>query len=139
MQRRFLSTVLDVNTNNVLYYTTNQNQTCYTFLHIQNHSKRSWLNTASFKYSCTPKSNQGWAKGTVEIFFRSQYQYCVYTNQPEFKPVLGWCRHNNILVEVHLARSRFWIPKGRLHVEFLLRWGSTCPNVDHETDHSLGR
>ena len=53
--------------------------------------------------------------------------------------MLRWCRENSIEVEVHLARSRFWIPAGPLHVEFLLRWGAVCKNVDGEKDHALGR
>jgi len=40
---------------------------------------------------------------------------------------------------MHINRTRFWVPEGREHVEFLLRWGDACKCVDWETDHALGR
>jgi len=63
----------------------------------------------------------------------------VYTQQQEFKEVVAWCSSNDLDYEIHLARTRFWVPRGRLLTQFLLRWGTVCTNVDGEKDHSLGR
>ena len=51
---------------------------------------------------------------------------------------MSWVNSRDWEFEVHLARTRFWVPH-RDHVEFILRWGAVCKNVDHETDHALGR
>jgi hypothetical protein len=66
------------------------------------------------------------------------YQFAVYTRSDEFVEVINWLRRNNIRAEVHLNRTRFWIPYGPELLEFLLTWGSVCPRVDDETDHVLG-
>jgi len=66
------------------------------------------------------------------------YQFAVYTRSDEFVEVINWLRRNNIRAEVHLNRTRFWIPYSPELLEFLLTWGSVCPRVDDETDHMLG-
>ena len=66
------------------------------------------------------------------------YQFAVYTQSNDFIEVINWIRRNNIRAEVHLNRTRFWIPYGPELLEFLLTWGSVCPRVDDETDHMLG-
>ena len=49
-------------------------------------------------------------------------QYCVYTSHPDFKQVFEYISTNNILYEVHLNRTRFWIErKSKTHTEFLLK------------------
>ena len=62
----------------------------------------------------------------------------MYTHQSEFREVVSWVNSRDWEFEVHLARTRFWVPHDA-HVEFVLRWGAVCKNVDHETDHALGR
>ena len=79
------------------------------------------------------------AKGTDKIFYTRVFQHCVYTGDPHFLEVMGWLRDHNYKCEPHVARTRFWIPKGPKYTEFVLRWGSVCPNIDHETDHALGQ
>lgn len=66
------------------------------------------------------------------------YQFAVYTKSNEFIEVINWIKRNNVRAEVHLNRTRFWIPYGPELLEFLLTWGSVCPRVDDETDHALG-
>ena len=63
----------------------------------------------------------------------------MYTGQSEFLEVIGWLKRRGYTLEYHMSRTRFWIPKGFAHTLFLLRWGAVCTNVDHETDHALGR
>lgn len=66
------------------------------------------------------------------------YQFAVYTNASEFIEVINWIKKNNIRAEVHLNRTRFWIPYSPELLEFLLTWGTVCPRVDDEIDHALG-
>lgn len=66
------------------------------------------------------------------------YQFAVYTRSDDFVEVINWIRKNNIRAEVHLNRTRFWIPYSPELLEFLLTWGSICSRVDNEIDHTLG-
>lgn len=66
------------------------------------------------------------------------YQFAVYTRSDEFVEIIDWLRQNNIRTEVHLNRTRFWIPYSPELLEFLLTWASVCPRVDDEVDHALG-
>ena len=79
------------------------------------------------------------AKGTDKIFYKRVFQHCVYTQDPNYITVIRWLKQHDIPIECHLARTRFWIPAGTKYTEFVLRWGDVCPNIDHETDHALGR
>ena len=50
-------------------------------------------------------------------------QYCVYTQDANFKSVLEWIESRELLYEVHLNRTRFWVPKNTpVYTEFMLRW-----------------
>ena len=40
--------------------------------------------------------------------------------------------------EVHLNRTRFWVPAGRELTEFLLRFADVCPCVDDTLDVTTG-
>ena len=62
----------------------------------------------------------------------------MYTGQSEFREVLNWVSSRDFKLDIHINRTRFWIPHED-HVEFVLRWGAVCKNVDGETDHALGR
>lgn len=53
----------------------------------------------------------------------SHTQYAVYTSHPQFTPLVEWVRNNNLAHEIHLNRTRFWLPKNStLYTEFMLRW-----------------
>jgi hypothetical protein len=49
-------------------------------------------------------------------------QYCVYTSNPNFKDVVLWVTASELKYEVHLNRTRFWVPPGPIATEFFLRW-----------------
>jgi hypothetical protein len=66
-------------------------------------------------------------------------QYCVFTQDPMCKEVFAWVSNNNLQFEMHLNRTRFWVPDGPLHTEFLLRYSTICPEVDPNEDLQLGR
>ena len=63
----------------------------------------------------------------------------MYTQDSQFREVVKWVIARGYEMDMHINRTRFWIPAGREHVEFILRWGAVCTNVDHETDHAVGR
>jgi len=57
-------------------------------------------------------------------------QYCVYTHNANFVPVMQWVEDRLIPYEVHLNRTRFWIPKNTpMYTEFMLRWYHCCSEV----------
>jgi hypothetical protein len=58
------------------------------------------------------------------------HQYSVLTRDRHYIQVGQWIAHNGITHEVHLNRTRFWIPEGPLLTEFLLRWADVCDPVD---------
>ena len=57
------------------------------------------------------------------------YEFFVLTRDTEFINVGRWIAHNRLQHEVHLNRTRFWVPEGPLLTEFLLRWRDRCPPV----------
>ena len=62
-------------------------------------------------------------------------QYCVYTVHKQFDEVLQWITQNNIKFEVHLNRTRFWVPIGAVLTEFLLKYINVCPSVKERIDN----
>jgi hypothetical protein len=62
----------------------------------------------------------------------------VFTSSPEFIEVLDWLDENEIKCEVHLNRTRFWIPDGELKMMFLLKWAYCCPVVHDDEDLVTG-
>lgn len=65
-------------------------------------------------------------------------QYCIFTQDPNIKEVFNWICANNLKSEVHLNRTRFWVPNGPIMTEFLLRYGYSCPEVEPTEDLQLG-
>lgn len=78
------------------------------------------------------------AAETIPTRSEKIYQFAVYTKSNEFVEIINWIKKNNIRAEVHLNRTRFWIPHSPELLEFLLTWGTVCPRVDDEIDHALG-
>ena len=65
------------------------------------------------------------------------HQYYVLTRDRHYIQVGKWIAHNGIPHEIHLNRTRFWIPEGPLLTEFLLRWADVCPRVDATEETTL--
>jgi hypothetical protein len=65
-------------------------------------------------------------------------QYCIYTQHPEFKSVVTWVVDKELRHEIHLNRTRFWVPDGHVHTEFMLRWYHCCSFVVDNEDYALG-
>jgi hypothetical protein len=57
-------------------------------------------------------------------------QYAVLNQSAHAVGVLEWIQHHNILYEIHLNRTRFWVPLGApLYTDFALRWAEHCHPV----------
>lgn len=57
-------------------------------------------------------------------------QYAVLNSSAHCVTVLEWIEHHNILYEIHLNRTRFWVPtNGPLYTEFVLRFADICFTV----------
>jgi hypothetical protein len=57
-------------------------------------------------------------------------QYYVLTLNPRIGEVFRWIESSGCQYEVHLNRTRFWVPEGPVLTEFLLRFSDCCPLVE---------
>ena len=64
-------------------------------------------------------------------------QYCVYTKHEKFQEVCDYIVENKLACEVHLNRTRFWIPES-MHAAFLGQWGAVCEYVYPDEDYATG-
>jgi len=66
-------------------------------------------------------------------------EYYVLTLHPNYKEVLTWVFDNNLKHEVHLNRTRFWVPiDSSLHTYFQLWLKDSCGSVDPSLDLATG-
>ena len=65
-------------------------------------------------------------------------QYYVLTQDPALQAVFEFIRHHNLNLEVHLNRTRFWVPSGTILTEFLLRFSTVATLVDESLDLITG-
>jgi hypothetical protein len=65
-------------------------------------------------------------------------EYYVLTMHPNAKEVLTWVFDNKLKHEVHLNRTRFWVPDGSVLTEFLLRFSECVQLVDESVDLATG-
>jgi hypothetical protein len=57
-------------------------------------------------------------------------QYAVLNQHPNAIAVLEWITQHDLVYEVHLNRTRFWVPtNGPLYTEFALRFAAICFTV----------
>ena len=67
-------------------------------------------------------------------------QYYILTLDPRAGEVFCFIRDHKLACEVHLNRTRFWIPEDTSQLtEFLLRFSDCCPYVDETVDLLTGR
>lgn len=67
-----------------------------------------------------------------------QSEYYILTLDPRLGEVFSWIERNQLVYHVHLNRTRFWVPHGALHTEFILRFSECCPPVDPSADLITG-
>ena len=63
--------------------------------------------------------------------------YCVFTQSPHFIDVVRWISDNNVPLEVHANRTRFWVPD-ELFSEFQSTWDHACSRVHDNEDLATG-
>jgi hypothetical protein len=67
-------------------------------------------------------------------------QYYILTLDPRCAEVFDFIRDHELRVDVHLNRTRFWVPEDSSTLtEFLLRFSDCCPYVDESLDLITGR
>ena len=66
-------------------------------------------------------------------------QYYILTLDPRRCEVFEFIEYHKLTVDVHLNRTRFWVPEGSILTEFLLRFSDCCPYVDSSLDLTTGR
>lgn len=64
--------------------------------------------------------------------------YYILTQSPCLEEVFEFIRTHELKCEVHLARTRFWVPEGSVLTEFLLRYAHCCSIVDPNLDLLTG-
>ena len=64
--------------------------------------------------------------------------YYVYTLEPRAAEVFGFIQHHALQYELHLTRTRFWIPEGKLVTELMLRFSECVYLVDEGRDLATG-
>ena len=65
--------------------------------------------------------------------------YYILNLDPRSREVFEFIRHHQLKVEVHLMRTRFWIPEGAVLTELLLRFSECVHHVDDSLDLITGR
>jgi hypothetical protein len=66
-------------------------------------------------------------------------QYYILTLDPRAGEVFKFIIDHKLTVEVHLNRTRFWIPDDTsVLTEFLIRFSDCCPYVDESLDLATG-
>ena len=65
-------------------------------------------------------------------------QFAVYTKDPHFREVAKWIIDRGYNGEVHLNRTRFWVPDGIEMMLFRLRWAWTCKEVYDDENYLTG-
>jgi len=64
--------------------------------------------------------------------------YYVLNQDPRCSEVFEFIRHYSLRCEVHLNRTRFWVPEGSVLTEFVLRFNDSCAYVDESLDLATG-
>lgn len=65
-------------------------------------------------------------------------QYYVLNLDPRAEQVFEFIKTHSLRVEVHLNRTRFWVPLGILHTQFVMQFSESCPIVDESLDLATG-
>ena len=65
-------------------------------------------------------------------------QYYILNLDPRADLVFEFIKTHGLRVEVHLNRTRFWVPLGQLHTQFLMQFSESCPRVDESLDLATG-
>ena len=64
--------------------------------------------------------------------------YYILNLDPRCSEVFEFIREHKLTCEVHLNRTRFWVPEGSQLTEFLLRYSECVSMVDDTLDLATG-
>ena len=65
-------------------------------------------------------------------------EYYVLNQDSRVTAVFEFISQHHLPHEIHLNRTRFWVPTGHLLTEFLLRFSDHCQCVDPTLDPATG-
>jgi hypothetical protein len=65
--------------------------------------------------------------------------YYILNQDPRLKEVFEFITAHTLTCQVHLMRTRFWVPEGSQLTEFLLRFSECVNLVDDTVDLATGR
>ena len=60
-------------------------------------------------------------------------EYYVLTDNAQLESIIEFIRCHSLDYEIHLNRTRFSVPRGAVHTEFLLRFSEHCARVDSQS------
>ena len=67
-------------------------------------------------------------------------QYYILNSHPKLKTVFEFIQQHDLEHQVHLNRTRFWVPlHDEIYTLFVLRFSDHCPLVDPTLDLLTGR
>ena len=83
------------------------------------------------------------ARPTSRLSLLSLYNYYmrhyyILTLDPRRAEVFSFIDYHKLRFEVHLNRTRFWVPEGSVLTELVIRFGDCCHYVDETVDLSTG-
>jgi len=64
--------------------------------------------------------------------------YYILTLDPNAASVAAFIQRHHLRYELHLNRTRFWVPSGPVLTEFVLRFDHCCSLVDDHLDLATG-
>jgi hypothetical protein len=64
--------------------------------------------------------------------------YYILNRDPRAGELFEFISQHQLRFEVHLNRTRFWVPSGSIFTEFALRFIDACHHVDPSLDLSTG-
>lgn len=68
----------------------------------------------------------------------AEVAHYILTLDPRAPEVFEFIIERKLTMEIHLRRTRFWVPLGSVYTEFALRFGDCCPRVDESLDLITG-
>ena len=72
------------------------------------------------------------------LYMHQTHQYYILNRDPRAGELFEFIAQHSLQCEVHLNRTRFWVPEGSVFTEFALRFSQSCPAVNPHTNLGSG-
>ena len=59
----------------------------------------------------------------------SMRHYYMLNQNPRLAELISWIQTRGLDREIHLNRTRFWVPDGAVFTEFILRFSGDCGQI----------